>query len=139
MSTLNNVLLKKLKDKGYSLTKPRQIVFNVLSDSRQPLTMQDLIRRTNKEIDRASVYRTIDIFDETGITERIYSGWKYKLELSDAFQEHHHHFTCTNCGRVIPMKDEQIEKIIGDLAKTEKFKTESHQIEIQGLCAQCQQ
>ncbi len=137
MTDLNVVLSNKLKDKGYSVTKPRLTTFEALSDSRQPLTMQDLIRRINGKIDRASVYRTIDIFDETGITQKIYSGWKYKIELSDIFQEHHHHFTCTNCGLVIPINSKEIEEIINELSSKQNFQTTSHQLEIQGLCAKC--
>jgi Fur family ferric uptake transcriptional regulator len=138
MTDLNLVLSNKLKDRGYSVTKPRLTTFEALSDSRQPLTMQELIRRINGKIDRASVYRTIDIFDETGITQKIYSGWKYKIELSDIFQEHHHHFTCTNCGLVIPINSKEIEEIIHELSAKQSFQTTSHQLEIQGLCAKCQ-
>jgi Fe2+ or Zn2+ uptake regulation protein len=138
MIDLSTILSKKLKDNGYSLTKPRQITFEVLNDSKQPLTMQDIIRRTKNKVDRASIYRTIDIFDETGITERIYSGWKYKIELSDSFLEHHHHFTCLNCGAVTPIHDESIEKIIGNLSEKANFKITSHQLEVQGFCSKCQ-
>lgn len=138
MTDVSLKLSKKLKDSGYSVTKPRLTTFEVLSESKQPLTMQDIIRRINGKVDRASVYRTIDIFDETGITQRIYSGWKYKLELSDIFQEHHHHFTCTNCGLVIPINNKEIEEIISDLSNKQKFQTTSHQLEIQGLCEKCQ-
>ncbi len=138
MTDLSVLLSKKLKDKGFSVTKPRLVTFEILRDSKQPLTMQDLIRRTNRKIDRASVYRTIDIFEETGITQRIYSGWKYKLELSDTFQEHHHHFTCINCGLVTPIHDENLEKVIENLSSNQSFKITSHQLEIQGLCVKCQ-
>src|ERR1035438_3102294 len=124
-----SLLTKKLKVKGYSITKPRKLTFEALSNSKQPLTMQDLIRRTNKQIDRASVYRTIDIFEETGITQRIYSGWKYKLELSDTFQEYHHHFTCINCGQVTPIHNQELENIITNLSISQKFKITSHQLE----------
>ncbi len=137
MTDLTNVLSKKLKEQGYSVTKPRLVTFDALSSSKQPLTMQDLIRRTNNQVDRASVYRTIDIFEEAGITQRIYSGWKYKLELSDTFQEHHHHFTCTNCGIVIPIHDQKLEDIISDLSARQDFQISSHQLEIQGLCSRC--
>lgn len=138
MSEPSDILTKKLKDKGYSVTKPRLTTFEALNNSGQPLTMQDLIRRTNKQIDRASVYRSIDVFEETGVTERIYSGWKYKIELSDAFQEHHHHFTCENCGQVIPIHSQDLEEIIKKLSRDQNFKTKSHQLEIQGLCSKCQ-
>jgi Fur family ferric uptake transcriptional regulator len=137
MDTPVSLLSKRLKDKGYSVTKPRKLTFEALSSSKQPLTMQDLIRRTNKQIDRASVYRTIDIFEETGVTQRIYSGWKYKLELSDIFQEHHHHFTCINCGQVTTVHSKDLETIITSLSTDLNFKITSHQLEIQGLCSKC--
>lgn len=131
------LLTKKLKDKGYSLTKPRLVTFETLSSSMQPLTMQDLIRRTSRQIDRASVYRTIDVFEESGVTHRIYSGWKYKLELSDIFQEHHHHFTCSNCGAISTIHNQTVENVVKELAKVQKFRLTSHQLELQGLCSKC--
>ena len=132
------LLEKKLKLNGHSITKPRKITFETLVQSNIPLTMQELIRRTNKKIDRASVYRTIDLFESNDITQRIYSGWKYKLELSDAFQEHHHHFTCSNCGLVIPINNQTLEDDIDKISKETYFKTVSHQLEIQGICNKCQ-
>ena len=137
MITAQELLSKKLKAKGYSVTKPRLVTFEALSASPQPLTMQELIRRTVKEIDRASVYRSVEVLEKSGVTQRLYNGWKYKVELSDSFQEHHHHFTCTNCGTVIPLHDQDIEKIIDNLAKDINFEVTAHQIEIQGLCRKC--
>jgi Fe2+ or Zn2+ uptake regulation protein len=137
MTELADLLSKQLKDNGYSITKPRQITFDALLDTKQPLTMQELIRRTTNKIDRASVYRTIEVFEKTGVTQRIYNGWKYKLELSDAFQEHHHHFTCVNCGLITPLHSEQLEIMIGQLTNKLNYKIMTHQLEIQGYCDKC--
>jgi len=35
-------------------------------------------------------------------------GWKYKLELSNAFQHHHHHLTCLQCGGVTPLPEDGV-------------------------------
>lgn len=89
-------------------------------------------------IDRASVYRTVALFEKLGITHRIQIGWKYKIELSDSFHHHHHHLTCLKCGQVIPFEeDDQLLKSLNLVAAYHNFGMESHQLEIQGVCSMC--
>jgi len=132
--------MEQLKDllrlAGYSVTKTRLSVFSALV-GREPLSMRQLTDRAGN-IDRASVYRTVALFERLGIVQRLNSGWKYKLELSDKFAEHHHHLTCTNCGRTIAMNEDELEQLISRLAKAHSFRPSAHQIEIQGLCQNCQ-
>src|SRR5437868_2920376 len=87
-----------LKNGGASLTKPRRAVFDLLL-GQEPQSMQVLIKRADGKLDRATVYRTVDLFERPGIVHRLNIGWKYKIELSDVFVGHHHHFHCTNCGK----------------------------------------
>ena len=89
-------------------------------------------------IDRASVYRAVELFERLGIVQRLNTGWKYKLELTDKFNEHHHHLTCLHCDRTISMNEAELEQLISRLATSHCFKPTSHQIEIQGLCDDCQ-
>lgn len=121
---------------GQSLTLPRRLVFKALSDM-EPLTISELVSRCGT-IDRASVYRTIRLFEVLHIVNRLQIGWKYKLELSDAFSGHHHHFVCTHCGRIIIMpEDILIERRLRTLAHVRQFDIRDHQVEIRGLCAAC--
>lgn len=89
-------------------------------------------------VDRASVYRAVELFERLGIVQRLNMGWKYKLELTDKFAAHHHHLSCNNCGKTITMNEASLEKIIESLAREHHFKPTAHQIEIQGLCQACQ-
>jgi Fur family ferric uptake transcriptional regulator len=134
--TVEELLINTLKENGYSLTKPRLLTFNALNSSK-PITTKDLIKQLSEKMDRASVYRTLDIFEKINITQRIYNGWKYKVELSDKFQDHHHHLTCKKCGSIIPIHDEKLEQFIDELANKENFQIATHQLEIQGLCSNC--
>ena len=136
MISVEDLLSKTLKEKGYSLTKPRLLVFEEINKS-APLTVRQLIDQINNKVDRASVYRTLTLFEETNVIQRIYAGWKYKVELSDRFNEHHHHLTCQKCGKVIPIHNQQLEKFIEEVAERANFKITSHQLEIQGLCKNC--
>lgn len=128
---------KSLREGGQSITKPRQAVFDALQHHRS-LTMAELVRSC-PAVDRASVYRTVDVFEKLGIVVRIPNGWKYRLELGEAFHEHHHHATCERCGASIAFPEDKIlEKRLEALAAVRSFKLSSHQIELVGVCAACQ-
>lgn len=132
------ILQKILKGNGYSITKARTLVCEALWDS-EPQTMQQLGKKLSGKIDRASLYRTIELFEKLGLVNRIYIGWKYKLELSDVLTHHHHHISCLRCGRIIAIHEEdQIEQLIDQIAQQHGVKAERHQLEIQGTCQDCQ-
>jgi len=129
------ILTGILKEHGYSRTHARIAVFEALL-GKEPLSMHDLVDAT-KSVDRASVYRAVDLFEKLGIVQRLNTGWKYKIELTDAFTDHHHHLTCTNCGKTVAMNEQRLERFIEQLAQEHGFSPLGHQIEIQGLCPVC--
>ena len=127
-----------LKRAGYSVTATRREVFAALQ-GKEPQTMRELLATCQGKADRASVYRTIGLFEQLGIVKRLQIGWKYKLELSDAFHHHHHHLTCTSCGRTTPFEENtELEQQLAQLAANHRFAMHDHQLEIQGICSDCQ-
>lgn len=130
-------LNQTLKAHGQSVTACRQQVFAALS-GQEPLSMVELVRRC-PDTNRASVYRTVALYEKLGIVLRLQTGWKYKLELSDRFHDHHHHATCLECGvsLVIP-EDSALEQQFHELSNVMGFTMERHQLEIQGYCSKCQ-
>jgi Fur family ferric uptake transcriptional regulator len=130
---------ERLRSKGYSLTAPRKLVFETLTKTaHQPLSMTELIQKTKGFADRASVYRAVAALEDAGIVQRLHMGWKHKLELSDDFQEHHHHLSCIKCGQVIHSEeDNELEIRIHRLAQLHGFAITNHQLEIRGLCTEC--
>ncbi len=126
-----------LKKNGYSRTTARSQVFNLLK-GQEPQTMQVLVSRAKGSVDRASVYRAVSLFEQLGIVHRINVGWKYKVELTDLFTSHRHHFHCVNCGitQVLP-SDQPLEKKISQLSNSIGARAHQHQLEIQGLCLNC--
>lgn len=100
--------------------------------------MQELVSSLEGVIDRASVYRTVSLFEELGIVNRIQQGWKYRLELSDSFLPHHHHMTCQNCKRVINFDEPAgFDDMVTGISAEHGFTPQSHSLEIFGRCAQC--
>ena len=131
------ILEDTLRAAHQSLTKPRQTVFNALQHHRS-LTMHELVAAC-AHVNRASVYRTVELFETLGIVSRIPNGWKYRLELGEKFLDHHHHATCSNCGASIALPEDKIlEMHLQALAARKNFALHSHQIELIGLCQSCQ-
>lgn len=136
---MHEKLADTLKKHGYSLTKPRQAVFAALQ-SGTPRSMHELTMDLSSVIDRASIYRTVALFEELGIVLRVNQGWKYKIELSDIFSPHHHHITCTVCGKTVSFKEPAgLDELLTQIAIEHTYKHTHHSLEISGLCAEHQQ
>ncbi len=137
MALVKETFYQILKEAGYSRTAARTAVFEALL-GQEPMSMHSLVESV-RTADRASVYRAVELFEELGIVQRLYTGWKYRIELTDRFAAHHHHLTCLECGRTTPINEQQLESFIVSLARQNGFEPSAHQIEIQGCCAACQQ
>ena len=126
-----------LATKGYRLTKARQTIFTLLI-SPQPQSIRVLEKKADGAVDRVTIYRNLELFENLGIVHRVYVGWKYKLELTEEFIAHHHHLSCLGCGRIIDIHDDaQIDQFIHRVADKFDFQPRRHQFEIDGYCAQC--
>lgn len=129
---------KTLRNSRYSVTEARKLVFEAL-EHEEPLSMAELLIKIDGLVDRASLYRTIALFEKLGIVQRLQIGWKYKLELADDFSFHHHHITCRVCGLTLPVREDlTLEASIRNLAMEYGFTDSRHQLEIHGLCPRCQ-
>lgn len=137
MTHQNHRLETVLREHNKNITAPRIAVYDELLDGKQ-VTIRQLSYRLKNTIDRASIYRTVQLFEKIGIVHRVYVGWKYSIELADDFQPHHHHLTCNNCGKIITIHDyPELEEAIASFASRESFMLTSHQVELQGICSDC--
>ena len=137
MEQIIHALQETLRRGGYSMTTVRKKVFLVLLD-KEPQTMREIIAQL-PDIDRASIYRCTKLFEKLHIITKLQIGWKYKLELSGEFGQHHHHMTCLKCGDVQVLEasgaiEEEITRLTGESG----FKPTSHLLEVRGVCQTCQ-
>ncbi len=136
MDNSKSNLATQLKQAGYSLTKSRIAVFNYLFNH-GPITMRALLSGLDGRLDRASVYRTVKLFEDLGLVQRLSNGFKYSLELSDNLIQHHHHLVCVSCGRIEDITDTRLENYIDWLSKAKGFRSLAHQVEVRGYCLNC--
>ncbi|MBP7807502.1 transcriptional repressor [Candidatus Saccharibacteria bacterium] len=127
----------KLRANQQSVTAARLAVFRALC-KHETVTMQRLVRSLANSADRASVYRSVALFEQLGIVQRIQVGWKYQLELSDNYNPHHHHIHCSECGRLSALPEvTALEEMIKKIARNAGYSLTSHQLELTGRCSKC--
>lgn len=129
-------LKKILEQHGRSVTRQRLRAFTALQEADEPITTVQLATRLSG-LDKVSVYRTVELFQEIGIVHRVWTGFKSKIELAEAFSTHHHHFSCTKCGATIAVESQPLEKSLHDLESKHGFELTQHSVELSGFCAKC--
>ncbi len=88
-----------------------------------------------RTVDRSTVYRTLDLLLEVGVVKEVWPGGSHKYELSDEFQEHHHHVVCEICGLITTINSRDLEKMLAKTAKKAGYQLTDHQVELTGLCS----
>lgn len=125
-----------LRQRGRSVTRARTILFQYLQTS-GPVSVKQFSDDNLVVADRASLYRTLGLFRQLGVIEERIIGGKRMVELTDAYDSHHHHFTCLHCGALEMLTMPHIEKALVVLCEAKGLKAQSHTIEISGSCAAC--
>ena len=125
-----------LREHGRSVTRSRTRLFEYLRQS-GPIPVSQFMRDNIAIADRASLYRTLLMFRELGVVEdRIIQGNRL-VELTDEYDSHHHHLTCTECGKSMAITMPDIEQQLIELCREYGFEASGHVIEASGICADC--
>jgi Fur family ferric uptake transcriptional regulator len=137
--TVSDLKFEEILDKKLlRLTAERKTLFRHIARLESPVSIKELASSLSDQMDQVTVYRNVELFEKLGIINRIYTGWKYRIELSERFRPHHHHMTCINCGKIIPITlGERMEDAIESFGKKHGFKIKSHEVELRGLCKDC--
>lgn len=130
-------LKQTLKQAGSSATKSRVEIFTALAQH-GPISANGLIKEVGRKTDRATVYRTIELFEKLGIVNLIWHSAEPLVELSEIFTPHHHHALCQSCGAVTDIYGGELEALLSTLVKKHRFLSLSHTVEISGYCHNCQ-
>lgn len=133
---MNTELNEIFVNAGLRLTKPRLEIFNTLKSFDRPMSIVDIVSAC-PNVDKVSVYRTIDLFTKLRIASTIPHGWKHLYELAAPFSPHHHHLVCETCGSLTEIHSKKLESMIADLTKEYDFNPTGHHFEVTGLCSKC--
>src|SRR5438067_13475208 len=106
-------LATSLQRSGERLTRPRTSVATLIDQRAGHFTSADLLddaQRQGVSIGRATVFRTLELFAELGVVERIDlpTGEHAYVACKPA---HHHHVVCSTCGRTSEIDDIGLEAL----------------------------
>ena len=131
---MSETIEQKCIANGVKLTDQRRIIAKVMSDSDDHPDVNELYLRVSKldtRISIATVYRTVKLFEESGIVEKHdFKGGKARYEQSP--DEHHDHLIDINSGEIIEFVDKDIEKLQIEVAKKLGYKLVDHKLELYG-------
>ena len=132
---MTDTILQRCERKGLRMTSQRKIIAQVLENAADHPDVEELYKRASKidpTISIATVYRTVKLFDEAGILDKLEFG-DGRARYEDAEREHHDHLIDINSGRVIEFMDSDIEKLQEKIAQKLGYKLMGHKLELYGV------
>ena len=83
-----------------------------------------------------TVYRTLSFLEEHDLISRVHStGERIRFDGNEAV---HHHFICTNCGRIIDFESDAIDKMEIPEGAVKLGTVASRQLQVYGICRDCE-
>lgn len=129
------MLEQKCVEKGLRMTDQRRVIARVLSDAADHPDAEELHRRAaaiDANISLATVYRTVKLFEDSGIIER-HDFRDGRSRYEEAPEEHHDHLINAKTGEVVEFHSEEIEKLQVEIARKLGFRLVDHRLELYGV------
>ena len=128
-------IIERCESKGLRMTEQRRVIATVLQESDDHPDVEELYSRASgvdPNISIATVYRTVKLFEEAGILERLEFG-DGRARYEDAERDHHDHLIDLSTGQVIEFVDEEIEKLQERIAARLGYELRGHKLELYGI------
>ncbi|MDD5069883.1 MAG: Fur family transcriptional regulator [Candidatus Omnitrophica bacterium] len=130
------------------LTKPRRAILDILEDTGEHLSAEQIHRQVSKISTNAglsTVYRNLELLVRIGLVWKFDAGdKKARYEIAKRTDEnHHHHLICKKCNTIIDYsasvdnEKDFIKMREKNLSRKYNFKIENHCIDFFGLCYKC--
>ncbi|PZQ64661.1 MAG: transcriptional repressor [Phenylobacterium zucineum] len=117
------------------MTEQRRVIARVLSQSVDHPDVEELHRRSHAvdpHISIATVYRTVRLFEEAGIIDRLdFRDGRSRYE--EHTDEHHDHLIDMKTGKVVEFVDPEIEALQEAIARKLGYKLVDHRLELYGM------
>lgn len=129
-----------LKKNHMSITDSRVQILDLFYSQDGALAHADIEKKTGDGIDRVTIYRTLQTFEEKGIIHTIPTAdnsVKYALCKEQCAEGHHHdnhvHFICDDCGKTICLDD----VLVPEVKLPKDFEPHQSNMVVNGICGEC--
>lgn len=127
-------IIQRCEAKGLRMTEQRRVVARVIGEAEDHPDVEELYNRASAidpRISLATVYRSVKLFEEAGILERLEFG-DGRARYEDAERDHHDHLIDVTTGQVIEFVDPEIEALQEKIAARLGYKLIGHRLELLG-------
>ena len=132
---MGDSIIERCETKGLRMTEQRRTIAFVLQESTDHPDVEELYARASaldSGISLATVYRTVKLFEEAGILDKLEFG-DGRARYEDAEREHHDHLIDISTGEVIEFVDPEIEALQEKIAEKLGFQLKGHRLELYGV------
>jgi Fur family ferric uptake transcriptional regulator len=135
-------LLNQVEARGIRLTAQRRALIETIQEAKTHLdaaSLLELARERDPDINRATVYRTIELLKKLGMIDELdlmhLNGEKHYYEVKT--QQDHLHLACFGCGEIIEFATPAFEQLKQEIAAANQFEIQVTRLEVGGLCGGC--
>jgi len=117
------------------MTGQRRVIAQVIVDSEDHPDVEELYKRASAidpHISIATVYRTVKLFEDAGILDRLDFG-DGRARYEESREDHHDHLIDLNSGDVIEFRNEEIERLQEFVARELGYRLVDHRLELYGV------
>ncbi len=132
---MSKAIVTRCEAKGLRMTDQRRVVARVIEAAVDHPDVEELYARAaavDPKISLATVYRTVKLFEEAGILDRLEFG-DGRARYEDAERDHHDHLIDVNTGEVIEFVDPEIEELQERIAARLGYRLIGHRLELLGV------
>ncbi|MBD3764370.1 MAG: transcriptional repressor [Rhodobacterales bacterium] len=125
-------IIARCEARGLRMTDQRRTVAQVLAQSDDHPDVEELharAARIDPRISIATVYRTVKLFEEAGILDKLEFG-DGRARYEDAERDHHDHLIDMQSGEVIEFVDPDIEALQDRIAERLGYRLVGHRLEL---------
>ncbi|APX88399.1 transcriptional repressor [Brevirhabdus pacifica] len=129
---MTETIIARCEARGLRLTEQRRVIADVLQQATDHPDVEELFARASARdarISIATVYRTVKLFEETGILEKHEFG-DGRARYEPADRDHHDHLIDLNSGEVVEFVDPEIEKLQERIAEKLGYRLKGHRLEL---------
>ena len=122
-------------EKGLKMTEQRRVIARVLSEANDHPDAAEVYQRAadlDPRISMATVYRTIRLFEDCNVLERLNFG-DGRVRYEEASREHHDHLIDVKSGKIIEFQNTEIERLQQEVAREFGYELVDHRLELYGI------
>ena len=122
-------------EKGLKMTEQRRVIARVLSEADDHPDGAGVYQRAadlDPRISMATVYRTIRLFEDCNVLERLNFG-DGRVRYEEASREHHDHLIDVKSGKIIEFQNTEIERLQREVAREFGYELVDHRLELYGI------